>query len=130
MKRFLAPVLVLAVVLSAGLALAAEKPDPTGTWKWSFKRGDQSFDMTLKLKLEGAKLTGTLLRSGGQETAIQDGSFNDCCVSFKVVRERDGRKMTAKYSGKVEGDEIKGKAEFEREGQTQSRDWVAKRGKD
>jgi hypothetical protein len=34
-----------------------------------------------------------------------------------------------KYSGKVEGDEIKGKIEFDRQGQTQSRDWVAKREK-
>jgi hypothetical protein len=49
-------------------------------------------------------------------------------VSFKVVREgRNGQKMTAKYSGKVSDDTIKGKIEFEVRGQAQSRDWEAKR---
>lgn len=35
--------------------------------------------------------------------------------------------MTIKYSGKVSVDTIKGKAESERDGQPQSRDWEAKR---
>ena len=34
------------------------------------------------------------------------------------------------YSGKVSGDTIKGKAESERDGKTQSRDWEAKRAKE
>lgn len=35
--------------------------------------------------------------------------------------------MTTKYSGTVTADTIKGKAESERNGQPQSRDWEAKR---
>ena len=38
--------------------------------------------------------------------------------------------MTTKYTGKVSGDTIKGKTERERDGQTQSRDWEAKRAKE
>jgi len=43
------------------------------------------------------------------------------------VRERDGQKLTSKYSGKLAGDTIKGKIETERDGQTRTRDWEAKR---
>jgi hypothetical protein len=50
-------------------------------------------------------------------------------VTFSVTRERNGQKRTTKYNGKLEGDTIKGKAEFQRDGQTQSRDWEAKRDK-
>jgi hypothetical protein len=35
--------------------------------------------------------------------------------------------MTSKYNGKVTADSIKGKTEFERNGETQSRDWEAKK---
>ena len=62
------------------------------------------------------------------ETAIQDGTCKDGAVSFTVVRERNGQNMTFKYTGKVSGDTIKGKSEIERDGQTQSRDWEAKKG--
>jgi hypothetical protein len=34
--------------------------------------------------------------------------------------------MTNKYSGALAGGTITGKIEFERNGETQSRDWVAK----
>jgi hypothetical protein len=44
-----------------------------------------------------------------------------------VTRERDGNKFTIKFKGKVSGDTIKGKSEIDRDGQTQSRDWEAKR---
>jgi hypothetical protein len=38
--------------------------------------------------------------------------------------------MTSKYTGKLSADTITGKIAFERDGQTQSRDWEAKRAKD
>jgi hypothetical protein len=114
----------------AGTAWADDKPaDPTGTWKWSVEFNGQTRDFTLKLKREDDKLTGAMVR-GDQETTIEEGKFKDGEVSFTVTRERNGQKITMKYSGKVSGDTIKGKTEFERDGQTQSRDWEAKRSKD
>jgi hypothetical protein len=44
-----------------------------------------------------------------------------------VTRERDGNKFITKYKGKVSGDTIKGKSERDRDSETQSRDWEAKR---
>lgn len=119
----------LAFIGMVGLAQAADKPDPTGTWKWSVTVNDQKRDATLKLKLEGDKLTGTMLGRNNQETAIEDASFKDGEVSFSVTRERNGQKNTTKYKGKLDGDTIKGKSESERDGKTQSRDWEAKREK-
>ncbi len=142
MKRLFAATLVLAVVALASLAQAqgTEKAvkkessppaaNPTGTWTWSVTIGDQKRDSTLKLKLDGDKLTGAMVNADGTETAIADGKFVKGEVSFTVVRERNGQKMTSKYTGKVSGDTIKGKTEFGPEGQTQSRDWDATRVKD
>jgi len=130
MRRLLAAALVLGFLGLASAALAEDKPDPTGTWKWTVKFGDQSREMTLKLKLEGEKLTGAMVGREGKDFPITDAEYKDGDLSFKLVREREGRKMVATYSGKVSGDTIKGKVEFERQGQKQSRDWEAKRAKD
>jgi hypothetical protein len=118
---------VLAFVGMANTVRAAE--DPTGTWKWSTTFGDKSIEATLKLKLEGDKLTGAYVGRNNTETPIEEGTFKDNKVSFKVTREFNNNKFTIKYSGTLAGDTITGKTEFDREGQTQSRDWVAKRQK-
>ncbi len=119
-----------ALALTDGVRAADSKdaPNPTGTWKWKFEtQSGQTIESSLKLKLEGDKLSGTFVGRGGTETAIQDAKLKQDEISFTVVRERNGQTMTAKYSGKIAGDAIKGKIETERDGQTRSRDWEAKR---
>ncbi len=126
-REFLA--LGVAFVGLAGLAHAADKPDPTGTWKWSITFNDQTRDVTLKLKLDGDKLTGAMLGRDNQETKIDDATFKDGEVAFSVTRERNGQKNTTKYKGKLDGDAIKGTIEMTRDGNTTNRDWNAKREK-
>jgi len=110
-----------------------KKADPTGTWTWTMQRpgGGVERTMSLKLKVDGDKVTGTLTTPGrdGQprDTEIADGKLKGDEVSFTVTREFNGTKMTSKYNGTVSADSIKGKIESERDGQTQSRDWEAKR---
>lgn len=121
---------VLALACLTNLAAAADQPDPTGTWKWSVTFNNQTRESTLKLKLEGDKLSGTMLGRDNQETAIEDAQYKDGEVSFKITRERDGQKFIRKYKGKVSEDTIKGKREFERNGEKgEPRDWEAKREK-
>jgi hypothetical protein len=127
MKRLVAATVLLAFVGVVSPARAAE--DPTGTWKWSTTFGDNTIESTLKVKLEGDKLTGTYVGRGNTESPISDGTFKDNVVKFNVVREFNGNKFTIKYSGTLSGDTIKGKSEFDRDGQAQSRDWEAKRQK-
>jgi hypothetical protein len=128
MRRILTAAIGLAVVAVMASAARAED-NPTGTWKWEQKGNNQSREVTLKLKLDSGKLTGTI--SGrNADTEISDGTFKDGEIAFSVTRERNGNKFTTKYSGKLSGDSIKGKAESERNGQTTSRDWEATRAKE
>ncbi len=128
MKRIAVAVLVVLVGVAAPSRAEDKKDDPTGTWKWTVDFGGQTREQTLKLKLDGGKLTGALVGRNG-ETNIEDAKFKDGELSFKVVRERNGQKFTSKYQGKLSGDTIKGKIETERDGETQSREWSAKREK-
>jgi hypothetical protein len=105
--------------------------EAAGTWKWSFTRPDgQTMESTLKLKQDGEKLTGVWVRRDGQEVAIEEGKIKGKEVSFQITRERDGNKFVMKYSGQVEGDEIKGKISGTFGGEERSFDWNAKRAKE
>ena len=123
MKRMAAVVCILAV---AGLARADDKPNPTGTWKYPTEVNGQSIEVTIKLKLEGDKLTGTVT-AFDQESKIEDSKYKDGEVSFNVNREVNGNKFTIKYKGKIQGDTFKGTRELERDGQTNTREFEAKR---
>jgi hypothetical protein len=129
MTRFVYAVTIVALVgAAAAQAQEKDKPDPTGTWKWTVMgQNNQSREMTLKLKLEGDKLTGAMVGRNSQETAIEEASFKDGQVVFSVTRERNGEKTKTKYTAKLDGDTLKGKSE--RDGAQRSRDWEAKREK-
>ena len=117
----------LVLVLGLQARAADKKADPNGTWKWSFTgQNGQSRETTLKLKLDGDKLTGKISGRGG-ETDIEEAKLKGEDISFQVSREFNGNKVTIKYTGKISGDTIKGKTETERDGQARSRDWEAKR---
>jgi hypothetical protein len=130
MQRRAVLVLGLCCLAWAGIARAEDKPDPTGTWKWTVTFNDQSRDVTLKLKLEGDKLTGSMSGRNNTETKIENGTFKDGEVAFAVTREFNNTKFTTKYKGKLDGDTIKGTTESERDGNVRSREWEAKRQKE
>ena len=131
MKRTLNSLLQQTTCLLLTVAFTAraedKKSELTGTWKSSVtNQNDQVRETVFKLKAKGDKLTGTI--SGrNNDTAIEEGKIKGEEISFQVTREFNGNKMVIKYTGKVSGDTITGKSETERDGQTRSRDWVAKR---
>lgn len=112
-----------------GLSAMALAADPTGTWKWSVERNGNTIETTLKLKQEGDKLTGTISGRQNTENPIDEGKVEGDKVSFKVTREFNGNKFVQMFSGKLDGDTIKGEIQFERNGETMKRDWEAKRQK-
>ena len=137
LRSFL-PIAAVAVALLAWTTPATvqaedAKASPTGTWTWTTpgRNGGPERKSTLKLKAEGEKLTGKVSSPGreGQvmETEISDGKIKGDELEFKVAREFNGNKFVMAYKGKIAGDTIKGKTEFERQGEKQSRDWEAKR---
>jgi hypothetical protein len=119
---------VVCVLAVAGLARAEEKPNPTGTWKYTADVNGQSIDVTIKLKLDGDKLTGSV-SVGDNETKIEDAKYKDGEATFTAKPEFNGNKVTIKYKGTIKGDTFKGKREIERDGQTTSREFEAKREK-
>ena len=131
MKRRELMILSLALAGFTGHVFAADA-NPTGTWKWTVTNpnNNQTRDLSVTLKLEGDKLTGTVPGQEGKTIEIENATFKDGQISFSVTRERNNQKVTSKFSGKLEGDTITGKTENERpNGQKQTRDWVAKREK-
>lgn len=168
--------MIAAALVTVGLAPSSKaddkKKDVTGTWKWTQQMGrrggqgqgdgggqggqggqgqGQGREVTLKLKQDGEKVTGTLMapaggrRGGqdgqggggqggqgggqGQEVQIKDGKISaDGTLSFSVTRQgRNGNEMTQKYKGKLDGDTIKGTISFEGQNGAQERPWEAKR---
>ena len=123
----------LCAALALGAFCQAYAADASGTWSWSTpgRNGGEPRKSTLKLKVDGDKVTGTISAPGrgGQatDTAIESGKISGDEISFTVTREFNNNKFVAKYSGKISGDSIKGKIETERGGNTRSTDWEAKR---
>jgi hypothetical protein len=127
---------IVALSVVAQLHAADKKSDPTGTWTWTTpgRNGGPDRKSTLTLKADGDKVTGKVSSPGRQgqttEADIEDGKVKGTEISFSVTREFGGNKVTQKYSGKIDGDSIKGKISFDRNGEAQSRDWDAKRESD
>jgi hypothetical protein len=132
-SKFSKIMLGAALVLGATIQVQADdkKIDPTGTYQWVMPGRNGGADRTnsLALKLEGDKLTGKLTSPGrggaATETTINDAKLTGADVSFTVVRTFNDNTFTNKYSGTIADGAIKGKIEFVRDGETQSRDWNA-----
>ncbi len=66
------------------------------------------------LKAEGGKLTGTIDNQGtvvDGEVNINDGTIDGSKVAFTVVRDMNRNQITRKFSGMLEGAELKLTAE-------------------
>jgi hypothetical protein len=131
MQRWLVGVAGTALVVAvlAGLAGAmrtGDQPDPTGTWKWTAGAPDR--ESTVRLRLEGNRLTGTVTDPDGSEATVEEATYQGGRVSFTVTRDHGTRKSATHYSGTLTGDAIRGRsAPAGRDGQWTSRDWEARR---
>jgi hypothetical protein len=104
---------VMTILLVASFALMAA--DVSG--KWTFEQpgrgGNPGRPVTITLKADGAKLTGSVpgMGRGGDNppppTEITDGKVDGNIVSFTVKRETPNGSMVIKYEGTVSGDEMK-----------------------
>ena len=102
--------LVLSALLGV-FAWSACAADVTGKWVAQVPGRNGNQEMTFNLKQSGTELTGTIAGGRGDLT-ISDGKVDGDNLSFAVVLEVNGNKITQNYKGTVAGDEIK----FTREG--------------
>jgi hypothetical protein len=91
-------------LICAGIALAA---DASGTWKASIETPNGNIENTFVLKVDGAKLTGTVAGGPMGETQISEGKVDGDNISFAVVSSFNGNEFRINYKGKVSDSEIK-----------------------
>jgi len=114
-------------VFTTTIAWAAAA-DGKWTWKQMGQQGEVA--MTLELKQDGEKLTGSVLREGSDtKTDISEGKIKDNEITFLVVREFNGNQFKTTYKGKLDGDAIKGTRTSVRQGQENTVEWMATRSK-
>lgn len=123
---------ILLVLVSLAMAAAAAAID--GKWvsqiEMRGRGGDaaQKVEMTLDLKSDGDKLTGSIAMStqrGNRENPIQDGKIAGDKFSFTTVQKGQQGEVKMKWTGTVKGDEITG--ERQREGANRSMPFTAKK---
>jgi hypothetical protein len=112
-----------------GLAGAADKVDPVGTWKCEYEIGGQKRTSTLTIKKDGDKLAGTMSWPDQKETNLKDLKFKDGTLTFSAVRKLMGNEIPVEYKLTIDGEKLKGKGASEFGGQKQEFDINGKREK-
>jgi len=95
--------LLLALVMTVGMASVALAADVTGKWVGSVETPNGALELTFELKTEGEAVTGTVASAMGS-LPINNGKLAGDVLTFDVVIEA----MTIKHECKVSaaGDEI------------------------
>jgi len=119
MKRTL-PALI-ALVLFAAPAFA-QAPDITGKWDMSIVTSQGSNPVTLTVKKESDKLTGVMSSAMGEVPATV--TLKEKAVSIEMAIQTPNGAMNIVMSGSVDGDTMKGTADFGGRG---TGDWTAKK---
>ena len=126
MKAILSMALVLGL---CGLAGAADKVDPVGTWKCEYKIGDQMRTVELPIKKDGEKLVGTMNWPDQKDAKLKDVKLKDDTLTFSAVRKFMDNEFPLDFTLKIDGDKFKGKSASKFGGKKQEWDINGKREK-
>lgn len=126
MKATLSMALVLGI---CGLAGAADKVDPVGTWKCEYKIGDLKRESTLTIKKDGDKLAGTMSWPDQKDEKLKDVKLKDGTLTFSAVRKFMNNPIPIDYKLTIDGDKFKGKGSSNFSGQKQEFDFNGTREK-
>jgi hypothetical protein len=122
MKARVPGLLVFLVVFSA--FVIAQSVD--GKWAGEVQGGRGPQQVTLTLKAEGGKLTGTVTGGRGGDVPIADGTIEKTALKFKTTQQGRGGQVTFNWSGTLKGDEI-AMSRMAEGGQGQTQEFVLKR---
>src|SRR5437764_14294944 len=126
MKAILSMALVIVV---CGLAGAADKADPVGTWKCEYMIGEQKRTSELTIKKEGDKLGGTMNWPDQKDEKLKDVKLKDSTLTFSAVRKFMGNEIPIDYTLTIDGDKLQGKGASDFGGQKREFDIEGKREK-
>jgi len=116
--------LLVCLFAVTGLALAQAKVD--GKWTAEIQGGRGPQMVTITLKNDAGKLTGTVEGGRGGAIPIEEGTVKGNAISFKQKQMGRGGEVILLYTGTISGDEIKFKREQEG-GQGMPVEFTAKR---
>jgi hypothetical protein len=96
------------LVLSVFMAVlpAARGGDMSGTWKGAFDFQGSSIPVTINLKIDGTKVTGSVEGLPTTPTEIHEGTISGDMVTFWVNTDYEGETYKLVYKGKVAADQI------------------------
>ena len=97
--------LLICLFAVTGLAMAQAKVDGKWTAEIAGGRGPQM--LTITLKNDGGKLTGTTEGARGGAIPIEEGTVSGNTIKFKQKTMGRGGEVINVYSGTISGDEIK-----------------------
>ena len=126
MKAILSMALVFGV---CGLAGAADKVEPVGTWTCEYEIGGMKRSSTFTIKKDGEKLAGTMTWADQKDEPLKDLKLKEETLTFTAVRKLMGNEITIEYKLKIDGDKLKGKGAAEFGGEKQEWDITGKREK-
>ena len=123
-------ILSVAVIFGVcGLAGAADKADPVGTWKCDYEIGGAKRTATLTIKKDGDKLAGSMAWPDQKDTNLKDLKLKDGTLTFSAVRKIMNNELTVEYKLTIDGDKLQGKAAAELGGEKREWDMEGKREK-
>jgi hypothetical protein len=107
--------LLFVIAILCVLTFAVMAADVTGKWTWEQQGQNGATTVSLSLKADGGKLTGTL--DGGRgPTEISDGKVDGNSISFNVKRNMRGTDVVTPYKGIVNESGDSRKMELNRPG--------------
>ena len=120
-KHFSSIMFALMVAACATFAFAQSL---SGDWEISLNTPIGPAQSKASLKHEGENLSGSIKTQFGDFPI--SGTLKDADVTLKYTISADGNSLTVTLKGKLEGETMKGAADFESAGEG---DWTAKRAK-
>jgi hypothetical protein len=125
MKKSYLVLMGIVFLALAGLALATQEINVTGDWEMTVTtpRGDRVSQVKFEQTGEKLKVTTTSFRG---EEVTGEGTLKGSDIQWSIVRSTPRGEFTVTYTGKVEGDTMKGQATM---GDMGTMDWTAARKK-
>jgi hypothetical protein len=96
--------LIALATLTLGVSFAA---DIDGKWTGQVEGRNGTQTQIIMLKADGSALTGNIQGARGGPVDISNGTIDGNNVSFTVVREFQGNKVTQEFKGMISGGQLK-----------------------
>lgn len=94
------------VVVIAAASFVAAQASVAGTWAGEVQGGRGTQQVTLTLKADGGKVTGTVSGGRGGDVTIEEATVSGDTVKFKTKQQGRSGEIVLSWTGTVKGDEM------------------------